>query len=327
MTALITGASGFLGGRLAQMLIERGEDVTILARPTSDLRHLSGLPLRVVQGDLTDPASLHQAVQGATRIFHCAACSTDWAPYDTYYQANVVGTKNLLAAAQNSTSCPRFVHVSTTDIYGYPLVPGDESNPSVDAGLPYNQTKIMGENAVWHAHHTTKLPITILRPATIYGPRGKDFTVEVAALLRQRLMATIDGGKCNGGFTYVDNVAAAMILASTSPAAIGEAYNLSDGTQASWNEYLTLFAAALGTPRPWINLSFQQAMTLADILEFPHKVLNLKARPLLTRHAVYLLARDQEFPITKIQTDLGFTPQVSLDEGIARSVAWIASRK
>lgn len=309
------------------MLIERGEDVTVLARPTSDLRHLSGLPLRVVQGDLADRASLHQAVHGANRIFHCAACSTDWAPYDTYYQANVVGTQNLLAAAQNSTTCPRFVHVSTTDIYGYPLVPGDESNPSVDAGLPYNQTKIMGENAVWHAHRTSGLPITILRPATIYGPRGKDFTVEVATLLRQRLMATIDGGKCSGGFTYVDNVAAAMILASTSSAAVGEAYNLSDGTQASWNEYLTLFAAALGTPRPWINLSFQQAMTLAAILEFPHKVLNLKARPLLTRHAVYLLARDQEFPIAKAQTDLGFTPAISLAEGIARSVAWLASRK
>lgn len=323
MSFLVTGASGFLGGRVAQLLAIRGEEVTVLARPTSELGHLKELPVRVVHGDLTDPASLAEAVRGATRIVHCAACSTDWAPSKTYYDANVTGTQNLLAAAMHSASLQRLVHISTTDVYGYPATPCEESQPTRDAGLPYNQTKRLGELAVQQAHREHGLPVTILRPATIYGPRGKDFTVEIAALLRQRLMATIDHGRATGGFTYVDHVAEAAIQADAHPEAVGEIFNISDGTDATWADYLRLFAGALGTRRPWIDLSQPTAETLARIFEGIHRMLRLSGRPLLTRHAVRLLGIDQEFPADKARHVFGFSPQLSLEEGIARSVAWL----
>jgi len=323
VTTLVTGASGFLGGRLTEMLVEQGEDVTVLARPTSDLRHLAHLPIRVVPGELTDTQSLREAVQNARRIFHCAACSTDWAPWKTYFDANVTGTENLLEAARHAPELERFVHVSTTDVYGYPTVPYDESHPTRDAGLPYNQTKRLGELAVWKAHEDHGLPVTIVRPATIYGPRGKDFTVEVATLLRQRLMATIDSGRAPGGFAYVDNVAEAMLQASTHPDTVGQAYNLADGTGATWAEYLALFAKALGCKPPWINLSFAAATRLASVFETPHRLLGLSGRPLLTCHAVQLLGIDQEFPTEKARGTFGFAPKVSLAEGIARSGAWL----
>ncbi len=323
MPVLVTGASGFLGGRVAQLLCERGEDVTILARSNSDLRHLEGLPVRILPGDLSDRAALQHAVQHATHIFHCAACSTDWAPYKTYVDANVTGTQNLLAAAQQAPLLERFVHVSTTDIYGYPETPCSEDHSFVDAGLPYNQTKGAGEAAVWKAHREG-LPVTILRPATIYGPRGKDFTQETATLLRQRLMAYVGGGHATGGFTYVDNVVHAMLKAAASSNTIGQAYNLADGTDASWRDYATLFAEQLGTKAPWIDLSFAVAMALARTFEAPHRILRLPGRPLLTRHAVLLLGRNQEFPAAKAKDDFGFQPTVSLEEGIRRSVAWLA---
>ncbi len=323
MPVLVTGASGFLGGRVAQLLSEQGEEVTILARPRSDLRHLQQTPVRVVRGDLSDPTALHDAVEHVTHIYHCAACSTDWAPYQTYVDANVVGTQNLLAAAQRAPSLRRFVHVSTTDIYGYPEIPCSEDHPFVDAGLPYNQTKGAGEAAVWKAH-AEGLPVTVVRPATIYGPRGADFTEEIAALLRQRLMAYVDGGRATGGFTYVDNVAHAMLDAAASNRTVGQAYNLADGTGASWRAYATLFAEQLGTKPPWIDLSFRAAMALASVFEAPYRLLRLRSRPLLTRHAVLLLGRDQEFPAAKAREDFGFRPSVSLEEGIRRSVAWLA---
>ena len=325
MAVLVTGASGFLGGRLAQMLVARGDEVVILARMNSDLQHLTGAPVRVARGDLTDFAALTEAVRGVSHIFHCAACSTDWAPAATYMAANVTGTENLLRAAHEASSLERFVHVSTTDVYGYPLIPGSESCPIVDAGLPYNQTKGRGEQAVWAAHRAG-LPVTVLRPATIYGPRGKDFTLEIAMMLRQRMMATIDDGTAAGGFTYVDNVATAMLQAASSDAALGQAYNISDGTNATWREYLNLFAGRLGTPMPWINLQFATAMAAAKLFEMPHRLLKLGGRPLLTRHAVLLLGRSQEFPIAKARRDLDFCPAVSLEEGIERSVAWIRNR-
>jgi nucleoside-diphosphate-sugar epimerase len=324
MTTLITGASGFLGGRVAQILAAQGQDVVVLARSTSKLDHLPNI--RIAPGNLTDAASLVAATHGATRIIHCAACSTDWAPWDTYYSANVTGTQNLLAAALQSPTLQRFVHVSTTDVYGYPAIPCEESAPTRDAGLPYNQTKRLGEQAVWKAHQDHGLPITILRPATIYGPRGKDFTVEIATLLRQRLMATIDHGHAPGGFAYVDNVANAILEASTHPATVGEAFNLADGTNATWTDYLRLFSQALGTKPPWIDLSLKSATALARAFEAPWRLLGLSSRPLLTRHAVLLLALNQEFPTAKAKETFGFSPKVSLEEGIAHSADWLRNQ-
>ncbi len=303
------------------MLVEQGWDVAVLARPTSTLTHLAGLRVAICKGSLTDAESLRAAVAGCTHIFHCAACSTDWAPLQTYVDANVTGTRNLLEAAAGAAGLQRFVHVSTTDVYGYPLSPGDEAMPLVETDLPYNKTKVQGERAVWTAA-AAGLPVTVVRPATIYGPRGKDFTVEVAKLLRQRLMATIDGGSAEGGFIYVDDVAAAMIGAGTSEAAIGQAYNLADGSATTWARYLSLFAGALHARPPWINLSFAGGMRLAIAMEFPHR-LGLPGKPLLTRHAVYLLGRSQEFSAVKARMDLGWTPVVSVEEGIARSVQWL----
>lgn len=327
MASLVTGASGFLGGHLAESLVAEGEEVFVLVRPTSAMPHLSQLPVKPVIGDLTDFASLKRAVEPVTRIFHCAACSTDWAPWATYFAANVTGTVNLLQAALTAPKLERFVHVSTTDVYGYPATPCDETHPPVDAGLPYNRTKRLGELAVSNAHREHGLPTTIVRPATIYGPCGKDFTVEIASLLRQRLMATIDGGRARGGFTYVCNVVDAMLDASVSENTIGEVYNIADATDATWDHYLTTFAAGLGYAKPWIDLNFGAAMGLSRVLEAVHGMLRLPGRPLLTRHATRLLGIDQEFPVDKARHDFGFAPRISLEEGIARSVAWVKHSK
>lgn len=326
MPVLVTGASGFLGGRLTQMLLDQDEEVVILARPTSDLRHLPLARLTVVKGDLTNEQALAQATSNVDRIFHCAACSTDWAPLATYRSANVDGTEALLIAARRAPHVARFVHVSTTDVYGYPLVPCSEGGPIRDAGLPYNQTKRAAEASVWKAYAEDGLPVTIVRPATIYGPRGKDFTVEIAAMLRQRLMATIDQGAAPGGFVYVDDVAEAMINASISKLTVGQAYNIAAGDNATWARYLQLFAQQMSTPQPWIDLSFASATKLARLLELPHRLLHLPGRPLLTQHVVYLLGRNQDFPIVKAAADFGYRPAVTLEEGIGRSVAWLKTQ-
>jgi nucleoside-diphosphate-sugar epimerase len=308
------------------MLAERGETVRVLARGSSDLRHLSHLQVHIVRGDLDDASALDEAMRGVRVVYHCAACSTDWAPLATYIAANVAGTQNMLDAAVRADSVARFLHVSTTDVYGYPQVPCDESAAMRDVGLPYNRTKIQGEEAVWRAHRERGLPVTVVRPATIYGPRGKDFVVEIANLLRQRMMLLIDGGRARGGLTYVDNVAEAVMQAAVSPRTVGRTYNICDETGTTWREYTNALADALGYKRPWLRLPFSAAMALAPGMEAVQRALRLPGRPLLTRHAVHLLGQDQEFPTMRARADFGFAPQVSFADGIARAAAWVRSR-
>lgn len=325
MPVLVTGASGFLGGRLAQVLAREGEQVTVLARAGSGLGHLSGLPqLRVVRGSLTDSGSLLEAVRDATHIFHCAAASTDWAPAEVYLESNVRGTEMLLLAAREARQLERFVHISTTDVYGYPVTPCSETGALRDVGLPYNRTKIAAEKAVWREAQETGMPVTVIRPATIYGPRGNAFVTEIAHLLRKRQMLYVDGGQAPGGFLYVDNAVDAILLAASSPAALGQAYNLADGSGTTWRDYVTALAGGLGYRPPWIDLPWQVAMTMARAMEAPYRWIGaLQGRPLLTRHAVFLLGRNQEFPMDKAKTELGVFPRVSIEEGVVRSVAWL----
>lgn len=326
MPVLVTGASGFLGGRLAKMLAQRGEQVTVLARPRADLQHLSALgrgQLQIVRGSLTDEEQVLRAVQDVTHIYHCAAASTDWAPREVYLESNVRGTEALLRAAKQARGLRRFLHVSTTDVYGYPAVPCAESGPLRAAGMPYNETKILAEQAVWRAQEEG-VPVTVIRPATIYGPRGNVFVADIAALLGKRQMAYINGGRSTGGFVYVDNAVDAMLAAADRPGTLGQAYNLSDDTRETWRGYVEALAGGLGCKPPWIDLSFKTAMALASGMETTQRFFRPNSgRPMLTRHAVHLLGRDQEFPISKLRAAIGFVPQVSFAEGVERSVAWV----
>ena len=299
------------------MLVAQGERVVALLRPSSRMEHLSGVEVR--RAELTAGPALREAVRGAGVVYHCAGCSTDWASEATYQAGNVTATVAMLEAAEG---CERFVHVSTTDVYGYPKQPCDENTPPRDVGLPYNRTKIAGEQALWRAAERG-LPVTVLRPASIYGPRGSAFITDVVTHLRQGSMLLVDGGRAPGGFIFVDDVCQAMMLAAASPAAAGEVYNLSSTDGADWRSYTLELAAALALRAPWLTLPFAAAYAVAVANELPFRAVHLPGRPLLTRHAVLLLGRDQQFPIAKAQQQLGWSPGTTLADGVARSAEWI----
>ena len=323
----MTGASGFLGGALTAELVRRGERVRILARGTSSLRHLRHLPVDVVYGCLEDRASLIQALQGVTIAYHCAALVTDWAPWQTFHAANVLGVRNILDAAHKVGTVRRFVHVSTSDVYGYPRQVADESHPIVDTKLPYQRSKSLGERAVWAFSEETGLPVTVIRPVSIYGPGDTDFVTEIGSLLLKRQMVMIDGGSCRAGLLYLSNAVDGIIRAADSPDTVGQAYNLRDETDETWGDYVCTLADGLGTRRPWINLPGRVALALGHLFEATYGALGVRSRPLFTRHAVYVLIRDQGYPITRAVRDFGFRSQVSFAEGMRRTVAWLHSEE
>jgi nucleoside-diphosphate-sugar epimerase len=137
-------------------------------------------------------------------------------------------------------------------------------------------------------------------------------------LIRRGSMAVIDGGRVPGGFCYVDNAAQAILEAATSHETLGRAYNLADGTGVTWRSYVDALADGLGERRPWLDIPSALAVPIARLLEWLAPI-----RPVLTRHAVYLLSRNQEYPAGRAKRDFGFAPAVSFEEGIARTIGWL----
>ena len=188
-----------MGSHLVEALVAQGEEVRALVRPTSKIAHLESLGIELVYGDLNDVQSLRTATQGIERVYHCAALAADWGTSENFHAANVTGVRNLLEAALEA-GASKFIHVSTTDVYGYPDYPADETAPYRLRDWQYGDTKIEGERLVWIYYHQHDLPITVVRPVTIYGPRSATFVLDIVELLKNGSMVHIGKGTNLGGW-------------------------------------------------------------------------------------------------------------------------------
>ncbi len=327
MRVLVTGATGFIGGRLTERLLEAGDEVRLLVRRPDAAKRLSDLGATISPGDLTDRASLDRAVTGVDVVFHCAGLSADWAPRADFEAINVTGAEALARAAATQPALTRFVHISTTDVYGYPRVAcADDAEPR-DVGLPYNSSKLRGELAVRAVAAETGLPLTVIRPATVYGPRAKDWAVEMAKLLATKDLMVVAGGHVPAGLVYVDNLIDAMLEAAQRPAAKGRIYTVRDAGTETWRQYLDALADGLKLPRVSLSLPEWLALSLGAVSEAAWSLVRAKSRPLVTRHAVYVLARDQAYGIDRAVRELGFSSRVSFAEGMTRTIAWLESEE
>jgi nucleoside-diphosphate-sugar epimerase len=206
------------------------------------------------------------------------------------------------------------------------MQPCDETYPIIDSGLPYNRSKGFGEKEVWKFYNKTGLPITIIRPAQIYGPGSKYFVLNLAKLLIKRHMFFINKGQSVMGLLYIDNAVKGIIQAAMSYNTIGQAYNLRDEQDKTWKEYIKALAAGLGVKYPRMNISSNFALSLAHVMEKIYSSFNIHSRPLLTRHAVHILYRDQNFPIKKAQRDFGFQSKIDFSQGMEQTIKWLKSQ-
>ncbi|WP_338896083.1 aminotransferase class I/II-fold pyridoxal phosphate-dependent enzyme [Streptomyces sp. TG1A-60] len=322
---LVAGASGFIGGHLTRRLAERGHRVRVLVRQGSDRSAFDGVDVEIVTGDLDDPESLRRATTGVRHVYNCTGMSADWGPWEDFARINVDGGRNLVEAAHHAGTVERFLHVSTTDVYGYPVTPCDESADLNDIGLPYNRSKVLGERAVREAAERAGLPLTVVRPVSVYGPRSKDFVIEIATLLVNRQMVYIRRGEVPAGLIYVGNLVDGMIAACTSEAAVGKAYNLRDHDLTTWREYIEALARGLGVKSPAFSLPTPVARGVASVSEKLYGALGVKSRPVLTRHAVHLFDRDQSYAVDRARDDFGFKSEVGFEEGVELTLAWLDS--
>jgi nucleoside-diphosphate-sugar epimerase len=326
---LITGASGFIGAHLAQRLVKEGRRVRCLVRESSDTSLLSKLGVELAVGDLHKADSLARAAEGCSCVVHCAALVSDWATIREITHTNVDGTRNLLEASV-AASVKRFVHISTTDVYGHPGgAEIDETYTSTRFANWYSRTKLLAEEEVRRAGNTSAMEVVILRPATVYGPGSEDVIGEIARAIRGGHMLLIDGGRAIAGLCYVENLVDGMLLAIDSPDAPGETFNVTDGLHVSWRELADGLALGLSAKRVRLSMPYWLASSIGFALEHGYRALRgvtgLKMAPLLSRQAVQVLGRNQGFANRKAGEILGWEPRVDYQDGLAATLQWLRS--
>ncbi len=325
----VTGATGLLGSHIVEQLVEHGERVRALVRPTSDTRFLKTLGVETVRGDLADPKSLERGMAGAEVVYHAAAKVGEWGEPIEFRRDGIQGTKHVLDACA-TVGVRRLIYVSSTSAYGHPeprATPITEADPLGSKFWRwdyYTRSKVAAEHLVWEAVGRG-LPVTVIRPSWLYGPRDRTSIHRLAESLRRGWVHIIGEGTNRINSVYVGNVAEACLLGADYPAAAGQAYNVTNDGFITQRDYLNLFADALGLPRPWRQLPYRRAWLLSTLLEGAFRLLRLRQPPLITRYAAWLVGRDTWYSTAKAEHELGWRPRVGYDEGIPRTAAWYRS--
>ncbi len=319
---LVTGGTGFVGANLVRELVNTGAKVRVLARPTSDRRALTGLPVEVVFGDLLDPASLRAGLAGVEVVYHVAADYRLWAPDPApLYRVNVEGTRALLQAAA-AAGVARIVYTSSVGTLGLPKdgTPGTETTPVglEDMVGDYKRSKFLAEREA-EAAAARGVPVVIVNPSAPVGPWDWKPTPTGKMLvdyLRGRMVAYLDTGL---NLVHVRDVARGHVLAAER-GRVGERYILGHAAgNLGLRQIFQGLAPYAGIPAPRWRLPHAAALAIAGGLEAVSRVTGRE--PLASRTAVRMAKKRMFFDPAKAIRELGL-PQTPVDEALRDAVDW-----
>lgn len=325
--ALVTGAGGFLGGAIAQQLLERGVRVRSLAR--GHYPHLSERGIECCSGDLRDAAAVRRACDGVDTVFHVAAKAGIWGAWSDYFQINVEGTRNVLRACQQ-LQIPRLIYTSSPSVT---FAATDQCGIDESASYPrrwlchYSHTKALAEQEVLQASGERGVATCALRPHLIWGPGDAHLIPRLLARARQGRLRRIGGGQNRIDVTYVTNaadihLAAAERLAIGSPPA-GRAYFVSQGEPVNCWGWINQVLALAGLPPVRRGVPLRVAWLAGAVLERVYRAAQLRGEPPMTRFLAAQLATSHYFDIGAARRDLGYQPRISLTEGLQRLAEWL----
>ena len=320
-TTLITGATGVIGPAVAWALNNAGYRIRIFSR-CKPSRGLLPADAELFLGDITDPATIEPAMQDVTLVVHLAGLLHIIAPPESlrevYRRVNVAGTANVVAAATRA-GAERVVFSSTIAVYG------DSDNKVVTEESPanpttlYAETKLDAEVIVLSARSSEGRPLgTVLRLAAVYGPRLKGNYRRLVSSLAHRRFIPIGAGSNRRTLVYSKDVAAAVVLAATQPSSAGKVYNVTDGRVHSLNEIISTICASLGRRPPRVSIPLGAARIAAATLESSARIVGYKAS--IGRETIDKYAEDIAVDGTRIQSELGFSPQFDLRSGWKETV-------
>jgi nucleoside-diphosphate-sugar epimerase len=323
---LVTGGGGFLGKAIVKRLIERGDEVRTLAR--SNYPELDQLGATQYRGDLADATSVQAAAEGCDLVIHTAAKAGVWGSYDSYYQTNVIGSENVVIACRNA-GIQRLVYTSTPSVT---FAGTDQEGTNESAPFPkkflahYPATKAIAETYVLGANDDA-LATVALRPHLIWGPGDNHLVPRLLDRAKSGKLKLVDGSRKLVDASYIDNVVDAHILAADKlepgHAMAGNAYFISNDEPMAMVDIINGILKAGDLPPVARSVSSNLAFLAGSVLETVYGILGKKDEPLMTRFVARQLATAHWFDISAAKRDLGYQPQVSMEEGFKRLGEWL----
>lgn len=321
---VVTGATGFLGQKLALRLGQMGHEVIGLGRNKEAGAILEKNGVVFKQVELSNREEVLDACLSADYVFHSGALSSPWGKYEDFYQANVAGTRYIIEACQTH-HVKRLIYVSTPSIYFYY---DERKNVSENDPLPekfvneYAQTKYFAEEEIDQAFRNG-LPVITIRPRAIFGPGDQAILPRLIKVCEKGALPKIGNERVEVDITYVENVVDALLLCMYSGEhTLGQKYNITNGMIVDLYEMVEKVMMKLGKPVHYINISERTAFSIAKVMEFISRYLLGGREPLLTKYTVSVLSKSQTLNIEKAKTELGYQPRVSIEEGIEYFTEW-----
>jgi nucleoside-diphosphate-sugar epimerase len=322
---LVTGATGFTGGHLAQYLVDRGDAVRALVRSKSRARFDASLLAKRVtpmDGDLMDAAAVRLAVEGVDVVYHIAATYREAGqPDSAYREINVEGTRHVLEAAK-AAGVKRVVHCSTGGVHGHIANPPANEDAPFNPGDVYQETKLAAEQLAREFGSSNDLDVVVARPIGIYGPGDRRFLTMFRGLARGRFPMIGDGTPFYH-LTFIDDLVEGFRLCGTVPAAKGRTYILAGPRYTTLEQLVQMVAKELGVAPPRAHLPvwpFWTAGLLCEMVCVP-----LRVEPPIFRRRVDFYTKSRAFDTTRARKEIGFNPKVDLEEGIRRTARWYKS--
>lgn len=317
MKIAITGGTGFIGSHIVEALAARGHEVTCLSRNPEKQKIFDGLPVRFVHGTLDSPEALSGLVRRQDVVIHAAGL-TKAGSFEEYVRTNVGGTERLLEAMRASTPAPgRFVFFSSAEAMG----PSPGGEPLTEDAEPkpftaYGKSKMMAEQSVERARG--EMPVTIIRPPAVYGPRDKD--VAILFRLLSRGFQPVVRPLPSFSVLYVKNLAAAICQVVEGARDGMRSYFLTDGKPCSWLDFGCMIARALGKKTLRLRIPKALVHVIAGFAGILTAVTGKSG--ILSRDKIEALVGTWVVSDQRARRELGYRPSYSTEQGIVETAQW-----
>jgi len=318
---LVTGATGFIGSHLVAMLLETGETVRILVRNKEKVPDEWHGRVEIVEGNLTDISSLKEAVRNCEKIYHLAGVINLPANReDDFYRINLEGTKNIFnAAVEEHATIKRFLYCSSVGVFG-PLkaLPANEKTPC-NPSNNYEKSKLAAEKWVFEEANRHDIPVSVVRPAWVYGP-GDKRTLPIFSMIAKKRFIMIGRGNTWIHPVFIKDLVQGIIRCSCSPASVGKVVILAGKHPVKLKDLVKQLSETTGVDLWSFYIPINAARLIAISLEILYKP--MRKMPPLHRRRLGFFSRNQAFDITNAKTFCGYGPETELAKGLRLAVNW-----